>query len=72
MMDMVMGVRKYFDHAYEGFCNSMQPFIRLAEVMEEVAKIVFVYTTLPIWIIPYRLFLRRKEKQNENTKGPAE
>ena len=62
---MVMGMRKYFDHAYEGFCNFMQPFISLAEVVGEVAKIVFVYATLPIWIIPYCLLLRRKGERRE-------
>ena len=53
---------EYFDHSYEGFCNSLQPIIRLAEFMAEVVKATFVYATLPIWVIPYKLIKQRKEK----------
>lgn len=57
-------MREYFDHAYEGFCKTMQPFGDLAGAMGEVAKILFVYVTLPIWILPYKLILRRKDVEN--------
>ena len=46
-------MREYFDHAYEGFCNSFLPLI-------ECAKVFFVYITLPLWIIPYAILKRRK------------
>ena len=55
-------MRKYFDHAYEGFSNSMLP---LVDTIAEVAKILFVYATLPIWIVPYALFFRKENYQEQ-------
>ena len=54
-------MREYFDRAYEGFCDVLQPIIQLAEFLAEVAKMIFVYATLPIWVIPYKLILRKRE-----------
>lgn len=59
-------MRKYFDNAYEGFCNSFQPIIHLAEIMAEVAKVTFVYVTLPIWVLPYKLIFRKRENDGRS------
>ena len=58
-------MRKYFDHAYEGWCNSFEPFIRFVELMIEAAKILFVYITIPVWIVPYVCFFRKEEETEE-------
>lgn len=59
-------MRKYFDHAYEGFCNSFMPITNLVNCMAEVCKIVFVYATLPIWIIPYMTYRKIEERKDNN------
>lgn len=46
-------MRKYFDHAYEDFCNSVQP---ITNCMVEVCKIILVYATFPIWVVPYMIY----------------
>ena len=58
-------MKKYFEHAYEGFCNSMEPFVHLTQVMGEVAKILFVYITIPLWVIPYAIIRARRTAKKE-------
>lgn len=55
-------MREYFEHAYEGFCNTFFPFVNC---MVDIAKIIFVYGTLPIWIIPYALFFRKENEGDD-------
>ena len=52
-------MRKYFDHAYEGFCNSFQPLI-------EGAKVTFVYITIPLWIVPYMVYRKIEERKQDH------
>lgn len=56
-------MRKYFDHAYEGFCNSVQP---ITNCMVEVCKIILVYATFPIWVIPYMIYRKIEERKESN------
>lgn len=56
-------MRKYFDHAFEGFCNTFQP---LTDCMVEVAKIILVYATIPLWIVPYMVYLKIEERKENN------
>lgn len=56
-------MRDYFDNAYEGFCNSFRP---LTDCMIEVAKIAFVYVTLPLWIVPYAIHRKIKERKENH------
>lgn len=60
-------MREYFNHAYKGFCNSMEQFANLAENIAEVAKVIFVYITLPVWIIPYSLWVRKENERDRRT-----
>lgn len=59
-------MRKYFDHAYEGFCNSFMQITDLVNCMVEVCKIILVYTTIPIWIIPYMTYRKIEERKDNN------
>lgn len=54
-------MREYFEHAYEGFCNSMEPFLHFAQCIGEVGKVIFVYITIPVWIIPYAIIKNSKK-----------
>ena len=58
-----MGMRKYFDHAFEGFCNSMEQYVLFAVNIAKVVIIAVIYITIPIWIIPYCIFTGRKESK---------
>lgn len=51
-----MSMREYFEHAYGGVCNTMQDFAGLASDIAEVAKVLFVYATMPLWLIPYAIY----------------
>lgn len=52
-------MREYFDHAFEGLCNTVAPMV-------EIAKITLVYVTIPLWIVPYAIYRKIEErKQNK-------
>ena len=53
-------MREYFEHAYEGFCNTFGPF---GGMLLECMIIIFVYCTLPVWIVPYALFFRKEKER---------
>ncbi|MBO5953307.1 MAG: hypothetical protein J6Q53_04205 [Oscillospiraceae bacterium] len=59
-------MRKYFDHAFEGLCNTLQPFAELVGCMGECAKITLVYITIPLWIVPYMVYLKIKERKENH------
>lgn len=51
-------MREYFEHAYEGAICSLQIF---AATMLTVAQVLFVYITLPVWIIPYAIYRKVRD-----------
>lgn len=51
---------KYFEHAFMGFCNSLQSFTQIFEVM----LITLIYVTLPVWVLPYWLFFKRGDRDD--------
>ena len=53
-------MRKYFDHAFEALCNTVQP---IADCVVEAAKITFVYVTSPLWIVPYMVYRKIEERK---------
>lgn len=55
-------MREYMDRAFEDFCNSVLPF---AACMLEIFKIVIIYSTLPLWIVPYMVY-RKIEERKQN------
>ena len=59
-------MRQYFEHIYEGFCGSVRSLIDLAEIIAEASKVIFVYITMPIWIIPYAIWRNRKGTETED------
>ena len=54
---------KYFEHAYTGFCNSMEEILAACLYLGELLKIAFVYATLPVWFIPYAIYRNRKARK---------
>ena len=54
-------MREYFEHAYEGFCNSVEQMVIFAQYISEAAKVLAVYITLPLWVIPYAIYKKWKE-----------
>lgn len=59
-------MREYAEHAYEGLCNTLEALGEFGESLVEVAKVLFVYFTLPIWIIPYAIIRTVKKGEKEN------
>lgn len=53
-------MRKYFEHAYKGFCIGVSELLYFASVLGEVALIIAIYITLPLWIIPYSIYRKKK------------
>jgi hypothetical protein len=58
-------MKEYFEHAYEGFCNSFSSPCDFAEAIAEAAKIACVYITVPLWIIPYAIIKKKRKKEVE-------
>ena len=56
-------MRKYFDHAFEDFCSAIQP---LADCVAEAAKIIVVYATIPLWIVPYMVYRKIEERKQDH------
>lgn len=48
----------YFEHAFEGLCNSLGNLRYLGEVL----LVALIYLTVPIWSIPYWLLFKRERK----------
>ncbi len=64
-------MKEYFEHAYEGFINSLSIFIEsCAEVMRSTflcMVIALIYITVPFWALPYAIYKKsRKDKENGN------
>jgi hypothetical protein len=58
-------MRKYFDHAFEGFCNTMEPLADLAIRVVAAVIITVIYATIPLWIVPYVIFFRDTEEKED-------
>lgn len=56
-------MREYFDRAFEDFCNAVLPFVAC---MLEIFKIVIVYSTLPLWIVPYMVYRKIEERKHNH------
>ena len=67
-------MKEYFEHAYEGFINSLSNFIEFLEECGEVTRSIFfcmvialIYITVPLWALPYAIYKKsRKDKENGN------
>lgn len=57
-----MEMREYFDRAFEDFRSAIQP---LADCVAGAAKIIVVYATIPLWIVPYMVY-RKIEERKQN------
>lgn len=52
---------KYFEHAYKQFVNAIKDLCENLVVLGEIAAIVLIYLTLPVWILPYWLYKKNKK-----------
>lgn len=52
---------KYFEHAYEGFINTMKDLNEILSVLGELTVIVLIYLTLPVWVLPYWIYKNNKK-----------
>lgn len=55
-------MRDYFDHAYETFLEILEAF---AGIGKGVA-ITCIYITTPLWIIPYAIGKKLKQRRGNN------
>lgn len=55
-------MRKYFDHAFEALCNVVQP---ISDCAAEAAKVIVVYVTIPLWIVPYMVYRKIEERKSK-------
>ena len=53
-------MKEVFEHAYEGFCNSIVRYINLCETLGKFVLVILVYITIPFWIIPYAIYKNKK------------
>ena len=50
-------MREYFDHAFESVVSTLRP---LVNTMVEITMIIFVYTSIPLWIVPYMIYRKKR------------
>ena len=55
-------MREYFDHAYEGLCDSVQ---QVVGNMAELFIIALIYLTIPLWVVPYMVYLKIEERNDQ-------
>ncbi len=49
-------MREIFDNAYEALFD----FIYLCESLGKLFLVIFVYLTIPLWILPYMICKKKK------------
>lgn len=59
---MVFRLSKYFDEAYERFCDALAHVAVLGESFVSF----FVMVTIPLWVIPY-LIIRKRRSDEKST-----
>lgn len=59
-------MRKYFEKAYQAFCYIGESLLELVGVLAEIAMVAFIYLTVPVWIIPYAICKKLKERSADN------
>ena len=50
-------MKENFDTAYKAFRDLVVGF---ASIMVEIAKMLLIYFTIPLWIIPYVIYKKSK------------
>lgn len=48
-----------FEHAYQGTLNLFSEAVEIIVAFGKVIGVCMVYLTIPIWFLPYALFLRK-------------
>lgn len=64
-------MRDYFEHAYEGFSNTIVDVAESLQYVGKVFLIMLIYTTVPFWFLPYHIFKKTKENDTNETDKTA-
>jgi hypothetical protein len=55
-------MKDVFEHAYQGTLNLFSEAVEIVVACGKVMGVCMVYLTIPIWLLPYALFLRKGER----------
>lgn len=55
-------MKDIFEHAYQGTLNLFLEAVKIVVAFGKVMGVCMVYLTIPIWLLPYALFLRKGER----------
>ena len=58
-------LKEIFEDAYEGLCDLFQGIIEFLDVFVERFIICLICLTMPIWILPYAIFKKRRQNNDE-------
>jgi hypothetical protein len=53
---------EYFEMVYKSFCKNMEEFFYWLELFWRSILYSVVHLTLPLWVIPYAIYRKRKKK----------
>lgn len=59
-------MKDVFEHAYQGTLNLFSEAVEILFACGKFLGVCMVYLTIPIWFLPYALFLRKGEKIKDN------
>lgn len=58
-------MKEIFEHAYETFFNGLDSIVDFFSMVVSIVIVSIIYLTLPIWVLPYHFFIKKKEDQNK-------
>lgn len=56
-------MKDVFEHAYQGTLNLFSEAVEVVVACGKFIGVCMVYLTIPIWLLPYALFLRKGERK---------
>ena len=61
-------MKEIFNHAYKTFAEGLNSIIDFFAMAISTVIVSVIYLTLPIWVLPYHFFVKKKEDKTEGKK----
>lgn len=59
-------MREYFEEEFDRVCENFHYVIGpLAQEVAEITVRLFIWITVPFWVIPYAVFFRKSNEEDE-------